>query len=349
MIVKILSKSASFNGVRYNSNKVDKDKGVLMKVANFGALGSLKSPRPTDIINYLRMVSSANKKVRYPQFHAVISCKGREKTAAELTVLAEEWLKEMGYGNNPYLLVFHKDSQNNHIHMVSTRVGRDGKKIDDSFEKIRSYKALHKIMGEDESLKAKENLSRILKYNFSTHAQFRLLAELLGYQVKQGEKDYSLCKFGRQLASVPLDTINGAIASASFNVVRQRQLKAIVVKYKAQLDSTLHSSGKGNYTSELTDYLGKSFGLEFVFHASKGMPPYGYTIIDHSSLSVFKGGEILPLRQLLPESLDTLAAGFNNPVESSGRSFVPDLILSQDVDDESVHQKHRKKKRKQSR
>jgi len=56
MIVKILTSSASFNGVSYNTNKVDRNKGELMKVANFGPLQGLGTLRPQDYINYLKLV-----------------------------------------------------------------------------------------------------------------------------------------------------------------------------------------------------------------------------------------------------------------------------------------------------
>jgi hypothetical protein len=54
MIVKILSSSATFNGVSYNTNKVDRNKGELMKVANFGPLQGLSTLRPQDYINYFQ-------------------------------------------------------------------------------------------------------------------------------------------------------------------------------------------------------------------------------------------------------------------------------------------------------
>ena len=44
MIVKILSSSASFDGVSYNTGKINKGKGELMKVKNFGALQGLVEP-----------------------------------------------------------------------------------------------------------------------------------------------------------------------------------------------------------------------------------------------------------------------------------------------------------------
>ena len=133
MIVKILNKSAAFKGVSYNTSKVEKDKGELMMVQNFGALQGLDHLRPQDYINYLEAQSARSTRTKFPQFHAVISAKGRSHSKEQLTDIAEQWLKGMGYRDQPYLLIFHKDTKNNHIHMVTTRVGKDGRKIPDSY------------------------------------------------------------------------------------------------------------------------------------------------------------------------------------------------------------------------
>jgi len=71
MIVKILASSASFNGVNYNTDKIESGKGDLMKVSNFGPLQALGNLRPEDYRNYLKLLSAQNKRVTAPQFHAL--------------------------------------------------------------------------------------------------------------------------------------------------------------------------------------------------------------------------------------------------------------------------------------
>jgi phage tail sheath protein FI len=97
MIVKILPPSARFNGVRYNTNKIERNKGELMAVANFGPLQGLGNLLPQDYINYLQFISAQNSRVKKPQFHAVISAKGRAYTKEELTKIAHSWMAEMGF------------------------------------------------------------------------------------------------------------------------------------------------------------------------------------------------------------------------------------------------------------
>ncbi|MGO3653104.1 MAG: relaxase/mobilization nuclease domain-containing protein, partial [Sphingobacterium sp.] len=137
MIVKILKKSATFKAVRYNTGKVEKDRGELLLAKNFGLLQGLENLRPQDYINYLEAVSARSSRTKYPQFHIAISTKGRSHSKEELADIAQKWMDGMGYGQQPYLLIYHKDTANNHVHLVSTRVGRDGKKISDRYEKLR--------------------------------------------------------------------------------------------------------------------------------------------------------------------------------------------------------------------
>ena len=104
MIVKILSSaSSSFHGVQYNDKKVEKGKGVLMLMKNFPSFINENSSQE-EVRNYLKSIS-INEKVKKPQFHAVISTKFQEHSKEELTKVAEDFMKEMGYGKQPYIVV----------------------------------------------------------------------------------------------------------------------------------------------------------------------------------------------------------------------------------------------------
>ena len=86
MIIKIIpatKNSASFPAVGYNTGKLDKNKGELMKVSGFGPLEGLQHWRPEDYRNYLKAVSATNKAVKLPQFHAVISADGKSHDKQE--------------------------------------------------------------------------------------------------------------------------------------------------------------------------------------------------------------------------------------------------------------------------
>jgi hypothetical protein len=308
MIVKILSSSATFSGVRYNTNKVDSGKGELMKVSGFGVLNALGVLHPEDYKNHLKAVSAVNKRVSYPQFHAVISTKGREHDKYALTEIATQWLKKMGYDDQPYLIIFHSDTINNHVHIVTTRVDRQGKKISSAFEKIRGSQHLNNILGLDEKHSAKQDIEKALTYSFSTKAQFMMILESRGYVLREAGDKLDVMKFGIQQGEVSLAAIGQRLRKQD-NSARLKQLKAIFHKHAAQYDTTLvpnttalpgaYAKITKGFTSEFTACLKEKLGVELVYHASSDKPPYGYTIIDHATKMVVKGGEVLALKELL--------------------------------------------------
>lgn len=123
---------ASFPGVQYNDKKIEKGIGELMLMKNFPSFINEESSQE-EVKNYLKSISKS-KKVQKPQFHAAISTKFKSHSKEELTKVAESFMNEMGYGEQPFIVVFHNDTENNHVHIVSTRVDKTtGKKINDSY------------------------------------------------------------------------------------------------------------------------------------------------------------------------------------------------------------------------
>jgi hypothetical protein len=265
MIAHILEKpSRTFAGVKYNTNKVERNTGELMLIANFGAMHALNNPRPQDLVNYLLMISAQNKTIQNTQFHAVISANGRNYNKQELTKAAVMWMKEMKYGDQPYLIAFHKDTENNHVHVVSSRVGKDGKQIDRDYEQVRSVRNINKVLGYDFAM----------QYCFSTRAQFYLILENQGFL----GKDYLYeARLQKKINTHKSD--KGRIA----------ELKDLFISSKAEpgFIQLMHSK----------------YHVDLIFHASDGKKPYGYTVIDHATKQVFKGSEILNLKVLLNDNI----------------------------------------------
>lgn len=311
MIVKILKTVPGFPGVRYNTNKVDRNTGELMKVSGFGALQVLQNLRPQDYINYLRLVSSVNKRIEKPQFHMVLSAKGNTYDKRQLTEIASLWMEEMGYGQQPYLVVFHKDTGNNHVHLLTTRIGKDGKKINSAFENLRAVSSLNKVLGYDAAL----------QYQFSTRAQFYLLLENMGCL----GRDFNDQQLEKQLAGYVPDK------------ARIAELKALLW---AQKDKP-----------EFTQTLARQFQVELIFHSSEGKRPYGYTILDHQTKQVFKGSEVLSLKYLMEDWTEPAgtAKGDRSGAElmtSNDAAYVGPIWIAGDIDDEAILGRNRQRKKK---
>lgn len=63
----------------------------------------------------------------------------------QLAMLADEYMRKMGYGSQPYIVFLHEDIERRHIHIVSTCVNERGEKIDDSYEWNRSMRACREL------------------------------------------------------------------------------------------------------------------------------------------------------------------------------------------------------------
>lgn len=283
MIVKIFKAAHSFAGVNYSERKNEEGRSELLSAANFAI--NPENLKKSDYISYMEKVCMTNSRVKGKQFHATISCKGKEYSVDELKNIALQFVDKMGYGKNPYLIYFHSDTANNHVHIVSTRVTKDGKKVDDRFEYVRAQKALNKILQIDLGENAQKDINIALSYSFTTQAQLRLILEDMGWKTSVKDNSLFLHKSGQVQAQFDL----AGISYKSPDPERRKQLIAIMYKYKEGLNHL-----------ELQSLMRNKFGVELVFHTAKGHSiPYGYTVIDRQMKSVFKGSDIMNLKDLL--------------------------------------------------
>ena len=318
MIVKILgSASSNFHGVQYNDKKVEKGTGELMLMKNFPSFINEKSSQEA-VRNYLKSISK-NEKVKKPQFHAVISTKFQQHSKEELTKVAEDFMQEMGYGNQPFIVVFHNDTENNHVHIVSTRVDKStGKKINDSYEKLKAQKTMINIKERIYDKSNEEIINNLLNYKMSSLKQLEILMERNGFKLIKNKNDENALDILKN--GVREKTINGnqLVFSNVKNDNRAKQIKAILNKYKEVYSNKVFKvedrrhlekmlpeekqkenwKPKIEFESELQKKLREVFGIDVVLHRKDGLNPFGYSLIDHKTETIYKGSEILKMNDL---------------------------------------------------
>lgn len=59
--------------------------------------------------------------------------------------MTEQYMRDMGYGEQPFVVFKHTDIDRHHIHIVSVCVNEEGKKISDKFEKRRSMNVCREL------------------------------------------------------------------------------------------------------------------------------------------------------------------------------------------------------------
>ena len=318
MIVKILgSASSNFHGVQYNDKKVEKGTGELMLMKNFPSFINENSSQE-GVRNYLKSISK-NEKVKKPQFHAVISTKFQQHNKEELAKVAKDFMQEMGYGNQPFIVVFHNDTENNHVHIVSTRVDKStGKKLNDSYEKLKAQKSLIEIKERIYGKNNEDIINKLLSYNISSLKQLEILMEKNGFKLVNNKNDENALDILKN--GVREKTINGNQLNFSNpkNDNRAKQIKAILNKYKEVYSKKVFKvedrrylekllpeekqkenwKPKIEFESELQKKLRDVFGIDVIFHHKDELHPFGYTLIDHKTETIYKGSDILKMNDL---------------------------------------------------
>ena len=291
MIATILPSSTNFHAVEYNEMKVAMGKAELIEMSNFGYVEEMGSHSPEDLTNYLVTYSSSNQRIKKAQFHLAISCKGNEYSQEELVRIAHQYLKEMGYGGpgQPLLIYAHHDTENNHIHIITSRVDPHGNKIYHNHERLRSQEVINRIMGVDEKQRVGEAVSEALQYSFTIVPHFRAIMETMGYECFEGKDELVFKRGGVIQERVKLEVVEAACKkNCGQDRKRIMQMRAILKKYRDM------SSDK----KELQDTMKSKFGIDLFFLGSKDSP-YGYIIVDHHHKEVYKGSDVLKLKELL--------------------------------------------------
>ncbi len=324
MIATILPGGSNFHAVLYNERKVAKGTARLLEMKNFVILGDIDTfgkPTPKELRSYLQTYSARNGRIRQTQFHLAISCRGHEMTEEELLDFAHAYLKEMGYGQEgqPLLVYAHRDTGNNHIHIVTSRVAPDGSKINDSQERIRSQKTIDKILNQDARKKAAKDYEKAKGYSYNSIAQFKALLSSLGYECYVKEDTLYVKRQGTVQMKVPVSKIEESFSERRRDRQRQREIKAILLKYR-----DINSDIKG-----LQSDLKRNFGIDIVFFGRKDRP-YGYIIIDHHNRQVLHGGHVLRLEVLLDfatpeERLDRIDAFIDSVLAANPKATTFDI------------------------
>ena len=290
MIATILPGSSNFHAVGYNERKVAKGVARMLEMQNFGALGTFGKPTPEELVTYLQEYTSRNTRIQKAQFHVAFSCKGHEMTEVELLDFAHRYLSEMGYGEEgqPLLVYSHYDTDNTHLHIVTSRIAPDGKKILHGHERRRSQEVIDRILGNDRKQKVEQDLNAAKQYTFSSFTQFKAIMTSMGYEAYQKDGTVFVKHGGKVQKKLPLSDIEALYNKGYYNRARNRQLRSILKKYRDV------NSNK----EELQKELKTKFGIDIVFFGKKDAA-YGYILVDHANKTVIHGARVLAIDELL--------------------------------------------------
>jgi hypothetical protein len=193
MVAKIESGKSLTGAFHYNENKVETGKAYLL-----GTNGYTKSDHLLSFNDKLfRLTDLAGRNIRTKTntLHLSLNFDVTEKLDNEMLLsIANEYMKRIGFKKQPYLVYKHLDAGHPHIHVLTTNIQPDGKRISlNNIGKLKSEPArkaieiefgLVKASGKDTALSANEEF-KLKPVNYGKSDTKRSIANIVTNIVKQ--------------------------------------------------------------------------------------------------------------------------------------------------------------------
>ena len=252
MIIKKLKQVSGgvFPGAAYNETKVEQGVADFAGAANVDGNFLLVLDMLHDagvncaheVEQYLQDHSNTfgNSKSTRLQFHYALSVKGREKSKEQLVDIAHQLMKEFGAEHNPYFIYFHRDTDNNHVHILGTGVKPNGTLLSDHQDFRRLNECLNRIVQKDQF----QDMNELLSYSFQNEGQLMNIIREFGYTTGENKEEPDKVIFyhgGAKAFKANLAdlTARNAVNKGDRKKMKSRedaarQLKAIFFKYREQ-------------------------------------------------------------------------------------------------------------------
>ena len=332
MIAKIGRGSNLYGALAYNQLKVEKEKGQIL-------FANKIIETPTGHYSVAQLARSfdphliANRNTEKPVLHISLNPDPNDNVSDErFREIAERYMQEMGYGQQPFLVFKHTDIGRTHIHIVSVCVDEEGKKISDKFEKMRSMKVCREmerkyglVPATDKEHKQNDKIFHPLDYQkgdiksqiasvvrhlpnyyqFQTLGEYNALLSLFNITTEKVETELQ-GKAHRGLLYIPLNE-KGEKAGHPFKASlfgKSAGLPALELHFAKCHETLKDHPTKSTIKAAVTIALGstndeQSFkkqlaeqGVNTVVRRNDAGRIYGITFIDHNSKTVWNGSRL---------------------------------------------------------
>jgi len=129
-MVAVIKTSRSINSIlNYNENKVKEGMAECISAVNYPL--EVEKLNFTHKLNRFLKLSSLNENAKRNSIHISLNFDPSENHSKEkLIEIADTYMEKIGFGKQPYLVYQHHDAGHPHLHVVTSNIQRDGKRID---------------------------------------------------------------------------------------------------------------------------------------------------------------------------------------------------------------------------
>lgn len=332
MIAKIGRSANLYGALAYNNLKVEHENGQIL-LANKIIETANGQYSVAQLAQSFATYLIANRQTEKHTIHISLNPDPKDTVSDDkFRQIAEQYMREMGYGEQPFVVFKHTDIDRTHIHIVSVCVDEEGKKISDKFEKMRSMKLCRELEKQHGLIPAtekernqndkifrpvdykagdvKSQIASVVRhlpnyYKFQTLGEYNALLSLFNITTEKIEGELR-GKPQQGLLYIPLNE-KGDRAGHPFKASlfgKDAGLPALELHFaKCKTDLKDHSTQK-TLQSAVTialqstrDELGfkrqlGEQGINVVVRRNDAGRIYGMTFIDHNSKTVWNGSRL---------------------------------------------------------
>jgi len=145
VIAKIGRSANLYGALAYNQLKVENENGQIL-FANKMIENASGHYSVTQLAQSFAPYLIANRNTEKHTLHISLNPDPNDKVSDDTyREMAQQYMCEMGYDEQPFIVFKHTDIDRSHIHIVSVCVDEQGKKISDKFEKMRSMNVCREL------------------------------------------------------------------------------------------------------------------------------------------------------------------------------------------------------------
>lgn len=173
MVIKITSPHSLQRALNYNEKKVEKGQAQCIHAGNY-----LLNPEQMNFYEKMERMAdliALNERTKKTNtLHISLNFDPSEKhTREQLMAMAEAYMEKIGFGMQPYLVYRHDDAGHPHMHIVTTSIQPDGKRID-------TYN-----IGRNQSEKARKEIEQEFNLVRAQNKQPAIKQELIPVEVQK--------------------------------------------------------------------------------------------------------------------------------------------------------------------
>jgi hypothetical protein len=332
MIAKIGRGSNLYGALAYNQLKVEKENGQILFTNRI-----IETPNAqysvAQLVRSFEPYLIANRNTEKPILHISLNPDPKDNVSDEkFKLMAQEYMQELGYGEQPFVVFKHTDIDRTHIHIVSVCVDEEGKKISDKFEKRRSMKVCRELENKYGLLPAtekghrqnnkifrpvnyqtgdiKSQIASVVRYlpeyyRFQTLGEYNALLSLFNIttekiegelqgKIKQGLLYFSLNEKGEKAGHPLKASLFGKNAGLPALELHFEESKEVLKNHTAKLTIKAAVTIAFQSTNDEKNFKKQlaEQGVNVIVRGNYTGRIYGITFIDNNSRTVWNGSRL---------------------------------------------------------